>query len=1118
MKLIKFSILHPKTVILITGLLTIPFLCYLPELKKEEDAWAIIPSSNQAKEYYHRIKERFNLNDLIIIGIETEGGVFNYDTLEKIKNLTDKFQDITLVASKAEDKLTRLIGHASGEIKRLLVNTGRDGLARSDVYGLGKIEEYINKQEQPDVELKRWIDDLRVRLFPLKKVNSLFTIENLRGTEYGLSVAPLIKKLPESDERLMQTEEDALSNDLFNNIFISSDGRSSLMALELAFSESDMDLLRPLYYKIQDIIDSETGPEKIYLGGTPVLWFLEHKLSNKDFNFLFPVVFMVIMLLLLIFFRRAQGVYLPMMIVGVSVIWSLGLMSAFNIKLSVIGNVIPVVLTAIGTANAIHILSHYYGELTKGIAKKAALEKIMERLSKPVVMTSVTTIAGFASLASSEIPMIRDFGIFTSIGIFTAMILSLTFMPAALAISEDSGLKKRLVKEADMTDGGIFNKCGVVLESRRWVFLSIILVMLCAVMFGASRVVIQYSPTELFKAGSDIRKAHNFFNKNFAGVTGLNVVLESGKDNAFKNPELLEKMNALQMKITEHNLVGKAISIADYIKRMNFVMHDEDESYNRIPQSVEKVTDFEWVEVDGREIVREQDFEVTGYDQILQYLLLYEGTGGRDLRKVIDDKYKEANINVFLKTDNSATNRDIIRTIRMHCKEIFTKDVSVSFSGVSTLFIDLADMIIKGQLLSIAISIGIVFVMIVLMIRSPLLGTIGVLPVIFTVLCNFAIMKCFSVPLDVGTALVSSIAIGIGVDYCIHYLTWVTDERRKGSALSEAAKKALSGVGKPVMLNALVVAAGFLVLIFSNFVPIINFGWMVCLTMIISSVSTLVIIPAILFAFTKKRSCVLLSLFSILFAGSMFFVNTSAADNVMGHQIMEKVYKRENGNDASAEIKFVIIYPDGKEKIRNTRRLWIDLDGRDGFSEKTLFFFLSPPEIKDSAFLVWNYEKYDMDDKQWIYLPALRKVRRVASGSNNDSFFGTEFSYADLNMRVPDEDTHTLLRNEIFSDRDCYVVESIPENPKDTYSRIVHWVDTANRTILKTEYYDREGRHLKTQILEWELIQDIWTSTNLVMENHINGNKTIAAIRNVQYNIGLEDRLFHERTLKTGVR
>lgn len=267
---------------------------------------------------------------------------------------------------------------------------------------------------------------------------------------------------------------------------------------------------------------------------------------------------------------------------------------------------------------------------------------------------------------------------------------------------------------------------------------------------------------------------------------------------------------------------------------------------------------------------------------------------------------------------------------------------------------------------------------------------------------------------------------------------------------------------------------------------------------------------------TKKRVCVLLSLFSI-FVSSLIFVDTSAAAPMTGNQIMEQVYKRENGDDASAEIIFTIIFPDGNEKVRNTKRLWIDLDGQDGFNEKTLFFFLSPPEIKDSAFLVWNYEKHDKDDIQWIYLPALRKVRRIASSAKNDSFFGTEFSYADLEAREVVEDTHTLLRNEILADRDCYVVESIPKDSKDAYSRIVHWIDTVNWTVHKINFFDCKGRHLKTQSLKWALIQNIWTQTELTMENRLNGFKTIVTIKNVLYNSGLKEKLFHERTLKRGV-
>jgi outer membrane lipoprotein-sorting protein len=256
----------------------------------------------------------------------------------------------------------------------------------------------------------------------------------------------------------------------------------------------------------------------------------------------------------------------------------------------------------------------------------------------------------------------------------------------------------------------------------------------------------------------------------------------------------------------------------------------------------------------------------------------------------------------------------------------------------------------------------------------------------------------------------------------------------------------------------------------------------------------------------------------VLFVFLFALADLTWANELTGTQIMEKVCERENGNDSSAKITFNINYSEGKGRIRNTKWLWIDMDGKGGFSEKAMFFFLSPPDIKDTAFLSWNYEKYDKDDDQWVYLPALRKIRRIASSSKRDSFFGTEFSYADLNTREIDEDTHTFLRKELFQDIECYVVESIPKDKKDAYSKIVSWIDPERWIILKAEYYNRKGEHLKTQLLKWELIHDIWTATNLVMENHLNGNKTIVTTKDVQYNTGLKEKLFYERTLKRGVR
>lgn len=262
----------------------------------------------------------------------------------------------------------------------------------------------------------------------------------------------------------------------------------------------------------------------------------------------------------------------------------------------------------------------------------------------------------------------------------------------------------------------------------------------------------------------------------------------------------------------------------------------------------------------------------------------------------------------------------------------------------------------------------------------------------------------------------------------------------------------------------------------------------------------------------------ILSYILILIFYLIIFVGGAHAEELTGTKIMENVYNRENSNNVSNKLTFVLQSSNGKKKLRKMNQVWLDLDGAKGLSEKVMFFFINPPDIKDTAFLSWNYEEYEKDDEQWVYLPSLRKVRRIASSSKNDSFFGTEFSYADLNTRELDEDAHTLVKKEAFNEIECYLVESIPQNPKDAYSKILNWVDPNNWIILKTEYYDEKGSHMKTLLREWEKIQDIWTSVKLSMGNHQNGNKTFVKVDNVKYNTEIDDGMFNERTLKRGIK
>lgn len=851
-KLVKISILKPKATILIIGLLTIIFCFFLPNLQREKDPWEIIPN-NEAKQYFYTIKDYYNLNDLIVIGVESQKTIFNQVPLEKVERLTNQVKAITIVSEKHETELQEFIHNTSGEINSILKKIQKDGLSRDDILDLADLEDLIKNQRQPFSKLIAWIDDVRTCLFPFKKVNSFFTVEHIKGTEYGLNVEPFIKNLPEASASLSQIQEEALSTELFNKMYVSQNEKSTLLILELAYSESDMEKSVPLYYKLKDIVDSEQGLEKIYLGGTPILWVLQNEFIEKDLFTLVPIVSVVIMALLFLYFRNIPGVFLPMAVVLTSVIWTMGLMSILNVRLSVVGTLIPVVLIAIGTADAIHILTHYYSKLMNTENKISAIENTMDRMGKPVVITSLTSIAGFSSLAISKIWMIRDFGIFAAFGVFCAMIFSLSIIPASLILLRVPRRNEISKSTGDIQEGySVFIKWGPLLQKAKWLSLAIIIILLCVAVYKTSGVKTDFSPTEEFKRKNELRQAHNFINKYFAGITWLNVILKSNEENVFKKPEILNKVNNLQEEIESYDEVGKVVSIVDYIKRMNYSIHGDVESYKRIPRSVEKEIDVDWIEKDGQEIEIEQEVEVKGYDQIAQYLLLYEGAGGKDIEKVIDNQYKQTNLNVFLTTDSSTTSKSIIRKISIYCNEMFPDDFGLSFSGISTLNVVVADLIIKGQIWSIVISLGVVLVMIICMIRSPI-GILGILPIGFTILCNFAIMEVFHVSLDAGTSIVSSIVIGVGVDYCIHFMVWMSYEKEKGFTVGQATKNAIMVTGTPITLNAVVVACGFTVLVFSKFVPLINFGWLLSATMLICSISTLTIIPTILFLFSRRK-------------------------------------------------------------------------------------------------------------------------------------------------------------------------------------------------------------------------------------------------------------------------
>ncbi len=233
--------------------------------------------------------------------------------------------------------------------------------------------------------------------------------------------------------------------------------------------------------------------------------------------------------------------------------------------------------------------------------------------------------------------------------------------------------------------------------------------------------------------------------------------------------------------------------------------------------------------------------------------------------------------------------------------------------------------------------------------------------------------------------------------------------------------------------------------------------------------------------------------------------------------IMRRVDERPRGGDQRLRMTWRLVQPSGAERVRELRSWWRDYRAPDGsLRSKRLIVFDAPPDVKDTAFLVWSYRAADADDDRWIYLPALRKVRRVAGQDRGRSFAGTEFNYDDLGDREVDADTHVLLRSESQRGRTFHVVESTPRERDSPYARRVQWIDAESYTVARIEYFDRHGRLEKVLAADWQELDGVWEWRRLEMANQQSGRRTVVEIAEAAHGLGLPDDAFSESALRFG--
>ncbi len=255
------------------------------------------------------------------------------------------------------------------------------------------------------------------------------------------------------------------------------------------------------------------------------------------------------------------------------------------------------------------------------------------------------------------------------------------------------------------------------------------------------------------------------------------------------------------------------------------------------------------------------------------------------------------------------------------------------------------------------------------------------------------------------------------------------------------------------------------------------------------------------------KQLALLAVFSLTAA-------TAAIAEPTGAAIMLAVYDRPQGKDMSGLLTMTLADAKGRERVRSIKQIL----GTFGSADKKLMVFQSPADVRGTSFMNWSYKDAGKSDDQWIYLPALKRVKRISSEGRGDYFMGSDFTYDDLGDRHPSADTHTLTGTETVDGDQCWVVESVPRNPADLYSRTITWVSKEKTVGLKRDYYDKRGALLKTlRVSSVEFISGVWIIRKTEMRSVQKGTGTRMEFTDVKINTGISDSSFSELSMTRGL-
>ncbi len=976
------------------------------------------------------------------------------------------------------------------------------------------------------LHLVQWLSD-RIEQVPgidPDRVVSLAGENDIVGTEDGMLVEPFWESPPDSVDGARRVWEAIQASPLYLGTLVSRDGAGTLIVAELLEDRAAKRIYFDLLALVEEARAAGLIPPDVALhvaGQGAVSGYLSAYI-DADAARLNPLAAVVITLVLLLAFRTVAGVLLPNLIVIGTVAVGLGGMAAAGVPFYVITNSLPVILIGIAVCDSIHVFSEYYEALRRqpDLSGREATVRAMTAMLRPITLTTVTTAAGFIGLAAAAgLPPMRSYGIFAALGIAAAWIWTLVLLPATLSLLKPKPAPALRARPDGGTDlfTGIMTALGAGVARRPGTVLILGAGLLALAVTGAARVEFNDQRITSFQETEPLRIADAAINAAFDGTYYLDVAITTPEPEDLFKRENLARIERLQAWMETDGGVVNTTSIVDYLKEMHRAMHEDRPEYYRLPDDPALIA---------------------------QYFLLYSASGEpTDFQEEVDYDYRLAHVRGQLRDDNFQRIEPIVLGLEDYlAREFDTDAIQGHATGALHLTYTWIAPLKSNTALGMMLALLLVLAASAWFFRSVLLGALATLPVAFAVLMVFGVMGYLGIWIGVGTSMFAAIAIGLGVDFAIHTLERLRRLiREEGRPFEAAVAELFPTTGRALLFNLLALALGFGVLTTSKVPPLQNFGLLVSVAVLTSFLVSVTLMPAIvgwlrpraLFGTTASPRAPLAvaaggfvrpgALALLVVLGGLGIALTAWAEALPdADRVMAAVDARDEGETQRSSIVFELIDRRGKTRVQET----VGLRKYFGDDKKQVLFYLEPSNVRGTGFLTYDYADPGRDDDQWLYLPALRKTRRISASDRGDYFLGTDLTYEDVKRqgKVTLEDwTFRSAGREVVDGVDTVVIEGLPASDAVAdelgYGRARWYVDTSNHTIRRSETWDVQGNPLKTsRFTDVRLVEGIWTTHEIEVVNHKTGHRTRLRIGDVDYGVEVDDGAFEERALPRGFR